>query len=244
MADAPPLVLLHGFSGAPATFAETIARLPLGRPMRAWALPGHDGEPPVESFDAAVDALAERIGEAPIHVVGYSMGARLALGLCVRHPALVARATLIGVHPGLSDDAELRERAEEDARWARLIEEDLERFAAAWEEQPVLAVRSPVPPARLAAHRALRLRHDPAALARTMLTLGLAAMPDYGPVLSGIAVPVDLVVGELDDKFRPIAESMIEQIPSARLHVIPGCGHNVPLEHPAALAALLGGPPA
>jgi pimeloyl-ACP methyl ester carboxylesterase len=64
-------------------------------------------------------------------------------------------------------------------------------------------------------------------------------MPDYWEALERIAVPVDLVVGEQDDKFRPIAQRMLSRLPRARLHVVAGCGHNVVLERPDALAALL-----
>jgi len=241
-----PVVMLHGFAGGPESFAEVIAQLPLGWKVWAPGLPGHLGEPPPSGgFEAAVDGIAARIEEevsCPVHLVGYSMGARVALGLAARHPALVGRATLIGVQPGLPDPVARKARAEEDARWARLIVLDLARFVEAWEALPVLAVRAPVDGRRLEAQRATRLRHDPAALAKSLLDLGLAAMPDYTPALPRIEVSVDLVVGEQDTKFRRIAEQMMGRLPRARLHIVPDCGHNVALERPAALATLLGGP--
>jgi pimeloyl-ACP methyl ester carboxylesterase len=157
----------------------------------------------------------------------------------VRHPELVGHATLIGVQPGLSDPAARRARADEDARWARRIVEDLPRFVAAWEALPVLAVRAPVDARLLEAQRATRLGHEPAALAASLVALGLAAMPDYGPRLERLSMPVDLVVGEQDVKFRRIAEQMVQSLPHGRLHVVAECGHNVVLERPGALLALL-----
>ena len=52
-------------------------------------------------------------------------------------------------------------------------------------------------------------------------------------------MPVELVVGERDEKFRAIAERMAERLPDARLHVVEGAGHAVHLERPDAVAELL-----
>jgi len=238
-----PLVLLHGFTGAPESFADLLARMPPDRITRALALPGHAGEPPAGGFEAAADLLAARIAreiEGRVHLVGYSMGARLALAIALRHPERVARLTLIGAHPGLADADERRARLKDDARWAKRIEEDLDRFVGEWEAQALFATQDSVDPAGLAAQRKTRLRQQPAGLARALIEMGLGEMPDYGPALQRLAMPVDLVVGERDEKFRPIAERMHERLPSARLHLVPGCGHNVVLERPEALAALLG----
>ena len=67
-------------------------------------------------------------------------------------------------------------------------------------------------------------------------------MPAYGERLTELRMPVDLVVGALDSKFRRLAEAMARKLPDARVQVIPGAGHNLPLEAPAALAALLAAP--
>jgi pimeloyl-ACP methyl ester carboxylesterase len=64
-------------------------------------------------------------------------------------------------------------------------------------------------------------------------------MPDHGPRLAGIDVPVGLVAGERDAKFRALAEAMAEGLPRGRLHVVPDAGHNVVLEQPAEIARLL-----
>ena len=52
-------------------------------------------------------------------------------------------------------------------------------------------------------------------------------------------MPVELVVGERDEKFRAIAERMEAALPDARLHVVAGAGHAVQLEAPDAVADLL-----
>jgi pimeloyl-ACP methyl ester carboxylesterase len=60
--------------------------------------------------------------------------------------------------------------------------------------------------------------------------------------LGELTIPVTLVVGERDEKFRAIAERMRERLPDARLAVIPGAGHAAQLERPDAVAYQLGSP--
>lgn len=61
-------------------------------------------------------------------------------------------------------------------------------------------------------------------------------MPPIDPL--SITTPVRLVVGALDGKYRAIAERLAPQL-GATLSVVPGTGHNVLAEAPAALAELL-----
>jgi pimeloyl-ACP methyl ester carboxylesterase len=73
--------------------------------------------------------------------------------------------------------------------------------------------------------------------------MGLGVMPAYGPRLAALAVPVTWIAGALDEKFAGLARAAVAQLDQAgravRLVLIPDSGHNVPLEQPAALAALL-----
>ena len=75
-----------------------------------------------------------------------------------------------------------------------------------------------------------------------MRTFGLATMPNYWPLLPEILVPVNLVVGSLDTKFRAVAERMLSLLPRATLTIVEGVGHNVVLERPDAVAAELRAP--
>ena len=112
-----PLVLLHGFTGAPASWDGVRRSLDDAIPVLAPALLGHDGtagSPAIRSFDDEVDRLAGAVRGAGLegaHLAGYSLGGRVALGLLVRHPGRFAAATLIGAHPGLQDPADRAERA-------------------------------------------------------------------------------------------------------------------------------------
>jgi 2-succinyl-6-hydroxy-2,4-cyclohexadiene-1-carboxylate synthase len=247
-----PLVLLHGFTGAPASFDElcTLLGERAGGEIEVYrpALLGH-GAPAgeVHGFDAEVTRLAAAIearGLGGAHLCGYSLGARVALGLLSRAPRLFGSATLIGVHPGLTTEAERSERRESDERWARLLEQrGLDVFLSAWQEQPLFASQTTlarVGGSEAAAHqRALRGAHDAAGLALSLRVLGLAQMPSYRTTLLAPPVLTTLVVGARDAKFLALARDSVEHCATLRLEVIDGVGHNVVLEAPERLVEIL-----
>jgi 2-succinyl-6-hydroxy-2,4-cyclohexadiene-1-carboxylate synthase len=61
-------------------------------------------------------------------------------------------------------------------------------------------------------------------------------MPPLGDRLGELALPVALVVGERDAKFRAIADRMARRLPQGEIVVVEGAGHAVALEAPEAVA--------
>ena len=93
-----------------------------------------------------------------------------------------------------------------------------------------------------AAAHADRLRNTPAGLARALRGLGTGALPSLWGRLSELRMPVTLMVGERDEKFRAIAAQMErELIPHAQVEVVPGAGHAAHLEAPARVAEIIAG---
>jgi 2-succinyl-6-hydroxy-2,4-cyclohexadiene-1-carboxylate synthase len=224
--------LIHGFGGDPAAWDEVVAAWELADAPRAVALPGHGGGPVLETWDANLDAIAHAI-EGCDCVVGYSLGARVALGLVAGGKC--AHGVLIGVNPGIADDMRA-DRAQVDAAWARLLRsEGVAAFDDAWTKQALFATQQRVPADKRAARRARRLRHDPEQLARSLEVMGLAAMPDYWSAVAPHRDRIALIAGADDAKYVAIAEGL----PSASFETIADSGHDPTLEQPAALAAVI-----
>lgn len=235
-------VLLHGFLGAPAQWD----RVRGGRPdTRAPWMPGHGPSPwtaDATSFDAAVDAFAPRVwgDDARVTLVGYSLGARVALSLAMRHPARVRAAVLVGVSPGLDDPSARAARAADDDRLAdALLRDGLDAFVDAWDALPLFATQRALDPAVRATQHAWRRAHDPAALAWSLRALSTGRMPPMHDALAATETPVRLVTGSRDDKFTALARAIAARNPRIAHTVVDGAGHNVALEQPDALRAVI-----
>ena len=210
------------------------------RAADAMALPGHGPRPwrsTRATFDDAVDAIAARMPFAPALVVGYSMGARVALGLAARHPSLVAGMVLVGVDPGLATDVDRDARiAWDDAQAHAIVEGGMALFVTSWESLPLFATQQSLPAAMRARRRAQRLAHTTDGLAWAMRALGLGRMPPLWDALESLPMPIHLVTGALDEKFTAIARSMVAKAPRITHAIVPGAGHDVALEAAQALA--------
>lgn len=220
--------LIHGFGGDPHAWDDVIEAWQQPEPPRAIALPGHGGGPVLDTWEANLDAVAAAIVGCDC-VVGYSLGARVALGLVVT--GRCSHGVLIGVNPGIADDLRA-DRLEVDAAWARLLRtEGVAAFDDAWTKQALFASQQRVPEAKRAARRARRLQHDPEQLARSLEVMGLAAMPDYWSQVAPHRDRLALIAGADDAKYVAIAAGL----PCASFETIPDSGHDPTLEQPLAL---------
>jgi 2-succinyl-6-hydroxy-2,4-cyclohexadiene-1-carboxylate synthase len=227
--------LLHGFAGDPSAWDGVITAWRARIAPDPVALPGHGGGWVRDDWDANVAQLADAVAARDI-VVGYSLGARLALGLVAL--GACEHAVLVSVNPGLPADAHAERAARRagDATWAALLRtQGIATFTDAWQAQPLFATQAErVDPAVLAARRTRRLAHDPEQLARALEQMGLAEMPDYRAALAAAEGRVTLVVGADDAKFVALARG--SGLPFATIW---NSGHDPTLEQPRELARVL-----
>ena len=232
------LVLLHGFTQTGRSWAPVVAAV--GARYRCFApdLPGHgdaDGRRPA-SF-GAVTAYLGALKPERFALCGYSMGGRLALAAALALPARVERLVLAGASPGLADPAERTARRAADEALATRIEADgVAAFVEAWSAQPLFAGQ----PRGIADFaRADRRRNTAAGLAAALRGMGTGTMEPLWDRLGELRMPVTLIAGERDEKFRAIAQRMASAIPQATLVIAPGAGHAVHLEAPQVVAGAL-----
>ena len=245
----PAILFLHGFMGEAAEWRATMAQLGPAYHCLAVNLPGHgprSREPGSQTLPA-LPALARHLvhtaqhlgSDRPVWLVGYSLGARVALYALLHHPEAFAGAFLEGVNPGLADPAERQARLAQDHQWAeRLRREDFVAVLRDWYAQPVFANLAQQP-ALLAATIARRARQEPLALAAALEAFSLGTMPDLWPGLLASTKPIGLLTGAADRKFCAIADRIVAQRPATRRWTVPDCGHNVHLEKPPAYHAAL-----
>ena len=250
--EGAPLVLLHGFTGSGETWDALRAALAGQAPRLttiAVDLPGHGrsgapDDPARYALDRVADDLArvlDALAVARAAVLGYSMGARAALHVALRHPGRVAALVLESASPGVDDPAERAARRAADGALADAIERDgVAAFVERWERLPLWASQAALPEATRAALRAQRLGNRPRGLANSLRGAGAGAAPPVTGRLGAMGAPALLVAGALDAKYVAIGEAMERAMPRARLVVVPGAGHAVHLERPAAFAEAVG----
>jgi len=244
-ASSARLTLVHGFLGEPAMWQDVLDHVIA--PARLLQLPGHGRDaaehaelPLSGAFERAVDELVRPLAPGPSVLCGYSMGARLAMGMACRHAERFCGLVLVAGHPGLTSKPLREERqAWEEEQALRLRRDGLVAFSDAWGRLPMFSSQASVPPGRIARQRASRRRHTEEGIAWAIRALGLAAMPDWREMLGALRLPTWLVVGQHDLKYRGMAEELATGLYDARVVVVPDVGHNVALEAPERLAALL-----
>jgi len=236
---APTVVFLHGFTHTGRSWQPVITALGESYTSVADDIRGHGdaSERVPVSSDAVIDDVLAAAGPERFTLVGYSMGGRIALHVALLAGDRVQRLVLIGASPGIADERERSARRQADEDLADEIERSsIDEFARRWAQTPVLAG---LPPAALQTAHADRLRSTPAGLARALRGLGTGALPSLWDRLGELPMPVTLVVGERDSKFRAVAVEMARRMPEADVVVVPVAGHAVHLEAPEAIARAL-----
>ena len=242
-----PLLLVHGFMGRGSTWGAHATAFSRRFRVVVIDLPGHGRsgippEPARASVERTADDLAtilSREASAPAHVLGYSLGARVALRLAVAHPGVIRRLVLESPSAGIASEADRRaRRAADDDRAARLERDGMEAFVDEWEREPILASLADLPPARRARLRAERLHNRPAGLAASLRGAGQGSMEPLHDRLAAIRAPTLVIAGALDVMGRSRAETVASCIPGARLAIVAGAGHAPHLESPATFRSL------
>jgi 2-succinyl-6-hydroxy-2,4-cyclohexadiene-1-carboxylate synthase len=204
-----PLVFLHGFLGSSADWEAVCSYLP---PCHSVGvdLPGHGASPFETSFEFEPPA-------PKFHLIGYSMGGRLALEYAKRYPERIATLIIASAHPGLSSEEEKEKRKESDAQWAKLLLElPIDEFLRRWYDQPLFKNYKP--------DFSMRRNQNIPDLAAAFMHFGLGNQPVLH-VKNAIHI-----VGELDTKFRALHPEAIIVLES---------GHVIHLEKPESFAQII-----
>ncbi len=222
---------LHGMAGRPDDLFPLLQGI--GYPHTAWHLWRCLLDwPEARTFEGFAAAMHEAVefSARPRVLLGYSMGARLALQSLVNNSDDWDAAVLISPHPGLTDERERAERIAMDHHWSvRFLYEPWLEVMNAWNAQPVLAGET----ISEGEQRLVELWRREIADAFHGWSLGL--QPDLRGHLGDVRCPVLWVTGERDVKFTGLAKQVVPLLPEAEHVVVAGAGHRVHLDQPEAV---------
>ena len=241
--NGPPMLLLHGFTGTVQSLDPIACVLSSQFSLLGIDLPGHGRTraipDPNLKFDQVISDLHEVMGRwhpYPVHVAGYSMGGRVGLGLACRFPDAVKSLSLLGASPGISDVADRQTRLALDRDLANFLVETPDGvFDRYWESMPLFGGGR----TSGASDRRVSSKNIRQGWSTSLHLLGTGVQPSFWNDLSHLDLPVQLLTGGRDIKFRNIADAMNMRLPQCRTHTVPHAGHRVHLENPRATASLI-----
>ena len=232
--DGKPLVCLHGFSESGTTWdgihvdGYRMIRIDLighGTSSRPTDVGAYTISQMLLDIHRIVYALA---GES-YALLGYSMGARIALLYALQYPLEVTKLILESGSVGIEGTVERSERREADmALGKRIREQTIEWFAEIWAKLDIFKSQYTLPNAVQNRIQHRRLQNSPHALAFTLEGSGQGVMPYVGHRLQELTMPICYISGELDTKYTEIGKQYFAHAH----HVVLGAGHNVHVEKP------------
>ncbi|MER6632595.1 4-carboxymuconolactone decarboxylase [Streptomyces sp. NPDC000987] len=251
MSETPPNTLQYRFDG-PEEAPVLILGPSLGTTWHMWDrqvpelakqwrvlrfdLPGHGGSPAhpagsVPELAARLLAVLDGLGVRRFGYAGCAFGGAIGIELALRRPERLASLALVAASPRFGTADEFRQRGvivrtnglDPIARTSpgRWFTEEFATAQPAITEWAVQMVRTTDPGCYIAACEAL-------------------AAFDARAELGRIGVPTVVLVGSDDQVTGPAeARTLVAGIPDARLAVVPGASHLVPVEQPGAVTDLL-----
>ncbi len=230
------VVCVHGLGGSSNTWTPLMPALARHRVLRV-DLPGSgrsqqaEGPLSMARFVESLVAVCSRLGITRAHWLAHSMGTIVCQHLAVAQPKLVRSLALFGPLAAPTDAARtgIRARAakarSEGPAGMQAITEALLQAALSNDTRQRL-------PLAVAFVRESLMRQDADAYARNCEALADAQAADVSPC----RLPVLLVTGDEDGVAPPqVVRSLAERFhsaQSARVVVLPRCGHWTPIERP------------
>lgn len=231
--EGPLVLFLHGIRGNRQNWNAQIEALSReGFKAAAWDARGYGDSDDYEGalnfrdhFVGDVLRVAEHFGAKKFHLVGLSMGGRIARNVAIYHSDRLHSLTVVNANPGfnsMSADAVRRFVTERKTRTPDSIRK--------------LLGANP----RKGAYEELVQSIDRIRDESYRKTLEASVAQDRDAPVENIRVPVLIVYGEQDTVYPPeLARAMAARIPGAELAMMKGAGHLANLEQPEEFNRLL-----
>ncbi len=232
----PALVMLHGFLGSKNDWDTVLPSLLSHFYCICIDLPGHGqssalpwGSSGFEQISNAIQTRLNSLSIGKYHLLGYSLGGRIALHLAQAYPDNLLSLSLESSHPGLQSIAERQTRARSDHSWSeKLSSIPIESFLSQWYQQGVFAELTD-------SKRQALIRKRSSNNSEVLLTVfeptSLAKQKDLWQLPNQLQLPCHYFVGADDAKFSALASRWASQA-NIQVHAIVDAGHNVHLASP------------
>ncbi|ENH97119.1 alpha/beta hydrolase [Gracilibacillus halophilus YIM-C55.5] len=175
-----PVLFLHGFTGSTKTWHFLLDQQPKDVQFIFIDLPGHGQtkiSQPVSIKECCRDiaSILQKLMISSVHVIGYSMGGRVALSFASWFPSWTRSLILESASPGIESVEERKHRAQQDQSLADFIRQHtLVEFVDYWENIPLFQSQKQLPIDVQSEIRDERLCQHAEGLALSLEGMGLA----------------------------------------------------------------------
>lgn len=243
----PAIIFLHGFMGAGADWLSVAKNLADYFYCILPDLPGHGwntGFPLTHPLDFATVAdglrqLIDRLGLAQVHLVGYSLGGRIALYTAICFPQLLTTLVIESANPGLeTEPARLSRAALDDQRAEQIIADGMDTFVEQWYQLDLFRSLQ-TQPELLETIKVRRKKNDPRWTAKIIQELSPGRQPPLWDRLDSLPMPTLLLAGALDQTYTAMVTRMAQKMTGATIEIVPDAGHNIHLEQPEKVSQIM-----
>lgn len=244
------VLLLHGFTGTKETWSSLIDHLAKDFHVLAIDILGHgETDSPGNSERYHMEQVAKDINDflnekqiESVHLLGYSMGGRLALYFALNYQHKVKTLLLESCTAGLESVDERLSRIKLDDNLAHMImDKGIQAFVDYWEEIPLFSTQKNLPISVQENIRNRRLEQSQVGLSNSLKGMGTGVQPSLWQLLKELTIPTLLVCGEYDEKFCLIMGKMKEMIKNSEFIKIPNVGHAIHVEQSEKFATIVDG---
>ena len=239
------VVFLHGLFGQGKNFTQVAKALQPELMSLLVDLPNHgrsswtDHVDYAEMADTVADFLrSDFAADGPVHLVGHSMGGKVAMVLALRHPDLIDRLVVVDITPSVSDGA-----GEFEHLLGSLASIDLATVDRRSEADEALLELIPSPTIRGFLLQNLRAGEDDRYTWQANLEVlrrDLATIGGFPEIDATFDRPVLWMAGENSPYVQEEDEAEMRRLfPRTRLVTIKGAGHWVHSEQPASFVSAL-----
>ena len=238
----PYLLMLHGFMGDGRIFDHLVEELCQSCNPVTVDLLGHgkseqalDPSHYVENKQTDdIKTLTKELDIFPLFLYGYSMGGRLALRTAIQFPELYKGLILESANDGIEEKAPREERRKLDEQRADQILDDFDLFLSKWKTLELFNSAAPSDKALENKYEKIQQSQEPKALSASLRGFSNGNMKSVRPLLSEFHKPVLLIVGNEDEKYVKINDTMAQHFTNVRLKKL-NAGHRVHLDNPQEL---------
>tara|TARA_X000000950_G_C13908144_1_gene657819 strand:+ start:3305 stop:4126 length:822 start_codon:yes stop_codon:yes gene_type:complete len=228
------VIFLHGIGGNKRNWLSNFESFSKHFKTVAWDARGYgesddyDGELNFDDFAQDLNKVIEYFSRKKAHIVGLSMGGRIAFTFFKNFPSKVASLVLCDTHKGFKHFTE-----EQQNEFIRLRKEPLISGKEPSDIAPIVAktligninnsdVYEQLVDSMNRLHKLSYIK-----------SIEASVKSDHTDILHKIDVPTLVVVGELDTLTPPdLAKEIANEIPNAKLEIISGAGHLSNIEQP------------